>query len=309
MDRKRKPLILLMLSLCLNLFSTGQMDSPSEISRLPNEIEPFSFTDSRGVSRVFQEYPRKVVSLGPNMTETIFALDRGDLLIGRTDFCDFPEEVSLIPSVGNLIEPNMETIVNLDPDLIIASTHVSLEVLEKLESFGIPTVMIYGEENFDGMKSVISGCATLLNAEEEGTALLQDISTRLEAVGQRVSQMRYHPSCYYALGFGDGGDWTAGGSTFINELLSLAGGKNIAADQSGWSYSKELLVSKQPEIIILNRGLKKEFLSLPVYDGLKASLNDRVFEIDENILVRQGPRQITALEELTLIMESALDQP
>ncbi|MDC7232660.1 MAG: ABC transporter substrate-binding protein, partial [Spirochaetales bacterium] len=126
-----------------------------------------------------------------------------------------------------------------------------------------------------------------------------------EAVAASVSAMNRTPSCYYALGFGDGGDWTSGGGTFIGELLTMAGGRNIAQDVEGWSYSKELLVAEQPRIILVNRGMKEQFLSLPVYKDLEASVKGMVFEIDENSIVRQGPRQIDALEEIHRIMETA----
>ncbi len=299
--------------MALPLSAAGQKDNISSPQTQPDQEEAdnrsFSFTDSRGISRLYQEHPGTVISLGPNITETIFALERGNLLIGRTDFCDYPPEVKEITSIGSLMEPNMETIVNLNPDLVIASTHVSPEVLEKLESYGIPTVLVYGEESFQGMEDVISGCAILLDAELKGNEILADIRKRLKAVIESVEQNESPSRCYYALGFGAGGDWTAGGSTFIGELMTLAGGENIAFEQEGWSYSKEWLVEKQPEVIILNRGMKKEFLSLPIYKDLEASRNNRVFEIDENILVRQGPRQIEALEELASIMVSGLDQP
>ena len=87
----------------------------------------------------------------------------------------------------------------------------------------------------------------------------------------------------------------------------MAGAKNIAEDQDGWSYSKELIVEQQPRVILLNKGMKELFLSLPVYRDLDASLGGRVYEINEDALVRQGPRQIEALEELHKIVELNLD--
>lgn len=313
MDGKINSIVSVLFIFALSLISTPLFASGSQeqsdasqtsgTAQSSTSDESFSFTDSRGVTVKLESVPRRIISLGPNITETIYALNREDLLIGRTDFCDYPEQVSKITSVGGLQDPSLETIVSLNPDLIIGSTHVDPEVLKKLESYSIPSVLIYGEESFDGMEELIKGCAQLLNAQVQGRALLDDIQKRRAAVKSSVSAMNKNPSCYYALGFGDGGDWTSGGNTFISELLGLAGASNIAEDQEGWSYSKELLVANQPQVILLNKGMKAEFLRLPVYKDLDASLAGQVYEIDEDILVRQGPRQIDALEEIHRIMD------
>lgn len=311
MDRKLNSILPVLSFFLFSLFTTPLFASgssedvltPDESVQRNESAQTFSFTDSRGITVELDSRPLRIISLGPNITETIYALGKEQLLVGRTDFCDYPSQVSEISSIGGLMDPSLETIVALNPDLVIGSTHVDPEVLKKLESYSIPSALIYGEESFEGMEEVIRGCARLLDAEAEGNVLLDDIQKRRAAVKSSVDAMDRNPSCYYALGFGDGGDWTSGGNTFISEVLTMAGGSNIAEDQDGWSYSRELLVAKQPDLIIVNRGLKDEFLTLPIYKDLTAAQRGHVFEIDENILVRQGPRQIEALEEIHKIME------
>ncbi|MDC7233363.1 MAG: helical backbone metal receptor, partial [Spirochaetales bacterium] len=191
MDHKQTSIlslfVLALFCLAAPLWATGQSEAPSdEQAAAPSDTvvvqEPVRFTDSRGVTVELPETPRRIISLGPNITETVFALNKGDLLVGRTDWCDYPAEVSGIASVGGLQDPNLEALVALNPDLVIASTHVDPEVLSKLESFSIPAVLIYGEESFEGMEDVISGCAALLGAEDRGKELLKDIRSRREAV-------------------------------------------------------------------------------------------------------------------------------
>lgn len=305
MGQKINSIVSIFFIFALSLFTTPLFASGSQEQTPPADesAQTFSFTDSRGITIELEAKPLRIISLGPNITETIYALGKEQLLVGRTDFCDYPAEVSKISSVGGLQDPSLETIVSLNPDLVIGSTHVDPEVLKKLESYSIPSALIYGEESFEGMEEVISGCAQLLDAESEGKALLDDIHSRKAALEASVAAMDKNPSCYYALGFGDGGDWTSGGNTFISELLGMSGGSNIAEDQEGWSYSKELLVARQPQLILVNKGMKNDFLTLPVYKDLVAAQNGHVFEIDENILVRQGPRQIDALEQIHRIME------
>ncbi|MGI6119405.1 MAG: helical backbone metal receptor, partial [Desulfosporosinus sp.] len=115
-----------------------------------NSIFPMTITDSYERRVVIEKEPLKIISLAPNITETIFALERGNQLVGRTDYCDYPDEAAKIESVGSLETPSIEKIVILKPDLVIASTHFSKDVLKKLEELGITTIVLYGEESFDG---------------------------------------------------------------------------------------------------------------------------------------------------------------
>ena len=279
-------------------FASGMSDSP--------RAGGISLSDSKGRNVTLQAYPEKVISLGPNITETIFALGKGSLLVGRTDWCDYPAEAGKIPSIGTLQEPNIEVLISMEPDLVIASTHVSEETVKAMEQVGVPIALLYGEEDFSGLADVIGGCGILLGAEEEAEVLLEDINRRIAVVEENVSSWSRHPRVYYALGFGDGGDWTAGAGTFMDSLISMAGGENIVT-QEGWSYSKEMLVEENPELILMSLGRKNDFLALPIYRDLRASREGEIYEIDENLLVRQGPRLIDGLELLTRIFKENLE--
>lgn len=304
LDRIHFLLILFVVTFINPVFSSGNQETSREVSTA--SIASITVMDSRGEEIVLSDYPERVISLGPNITETVYALHKEDLLIGRTDFCDYPDQVLSVESVGSLQEPNIETIVDLNPDLILASTHVSDDAIKALSGFGIPVAMLYGAEDFSGLKDVISGCGTLLGAQAEADKLLADIELRKEKILSLVEKKRGRPRVYYALGFGDSGDWTAGAGTFINSMMQMAGGENIVS-QEGWSYSKEMLVENDPEIIILGSGQKESFLSLPLYKDLTASINGRVYEIDENLIVRQGPRLIDGLEILSAIFEGTFE--
>jgi len=301
LDRTLTSLLVLLLALSAPVFSSGQAEIQNSS---PDKI---SLTDSRGQEILLTDYPKRVISLGPNLTETIFALGKGGLLVGRTDYGDYPAQVKSIPTVGSLQEPNIETIINLEPDLALASTHVSEETIQTLEEAGIKVALLYGPNNFSGLSDVINGCGTLLDARQEADQLMADINRRLKIVTKEVDRRTYRPRVYYALGFGDGGDWTSGAGTFISTMIEMAGGENIVK-QKGWSYSKELLVEADPDIIIMAQGKKETFLSLPIYKDLKASLNGRIYEIDENILVRQGPRLIDGLETLSALLKRSHEE-
>jgi len=259
---------------------------------------PVILEDSRGQAVTVTAQPQRVISLGPNMTEIIYALGRGDSLAGRTDWCDHPAEAAAVPSVGSLQEPSVESILTLRPDLVLASTHAPLELMKLMEEAGVATAGFIGHETYEGVYDVILKTGRVLGAQAEAEALVASMKDRAARVADGASRMATRPRVYFVVGFAEGGDWTATGDTFIHQMITLAGGDNIAADASGWSYSLERLIQEDPDMILMNRGMKDAFISTPLYRDLRAVKEGNVFEVDENIIVRQGPRLIDGLELL-----------
>ncbi len=296
----KRILTLLFLVIPYLLFSGG-IQEPDEAVLSSVETEPaftIQITDSAGKILTLNKPVSRLISLGPNITETVFALGRGELLVGRTDWCDFPPEVVELPGVGDIQGPSTETILSLAPDLVIASSHAPMEELKHLDNAGINTAIFYGPEDFTGAFDVIRGTAALLDARDEGDIIINDMVDRAGQIEENVALLDSRPSVYYVVGFGEGGDWTAGGDTFIHQIITMAGGDNVAGDMTGWSYSLEELVLKDPEIIIIAEGLKDSFSQTPVYSELTAVKDEHVYEVDQNVIVRQGPRLIDGLETL-----------
>ncbi len=260
-------------------------------------------TDSYGRRVDFPEDPRRLISLGPNMTEIIFALGRGSDLQGRTDWCNYPAETANIPSVGSLLEPNIETLAAMEPDLVLASTHFQKASLELMEKLNIPVLVLYGESSFNGVYSTISLAAEALGVEQAGKNLIAEMQERVRTVTARVKD-KPEPSVYYAISYGDTGDYTAGGDTFINQLIGLAGGRNSAADLKGWAYSIEMVMQNDPDIIICpdTPGFAEGLKEAPGYKYLRAVKEGRVFTIDPDLIDRQGPRLAEGLEALARIL-------
>src|SRR5690606_33487311 len=130
---------------------------------------------------------------------------------------DYPEEVADVESIGGLMDPNIERIVELEPDIVIAAAHFQKETLEKLEEAGIKVVILYGEESFEGAYFAIEQVGKVINAQKEAEQIVADMKATVEEVVQKV-EGRERPSVYYVVGFGEWGDYTAGGDTFIGQL-------------------------------------------------------------------------------------------
>lgn len=263
---------------------------------------PLTITDSNNKSITIDKEPTKVVSVGPNITETIYAVGMGSKLVGRTDYCDFPEEAKKVQSIGTLKTPNIEKVTELKPDIVIASTHFKPEVEKKLEEVGIKVVVLYGEQSFDGVYKIIEDTGKLLNAPDKASQVIKNMKEKVSSVEEKVKG-KDKPSTYYVVGYGKD-QFTAGGDTFIGKMIEMAGGKNSADDVKGWSYSLEKLVEKNPQVMVCSKynETKKGIEGTNGYKDLIAVKEGKLFEIDNNLLDRQGPRLADGLVELAKII-------
>lgn len=263
---------------------------------------PLTIKDSNGDEVTIDKEPSKVVSLGPNITETIFAIGAGSKLVGRTDFCDYPEEAKKVQAVGNLSDPSIEKIAELKPDLVFASTHVKPEVEKKLKELGIKVVYLYSEESFDGVYKTIGDMGKLLNAQQGSDKVVADMKAKVAMVQDKVKGLN-KPTLYYVVGYGKS-QFTAGKDTFIGKIIEMAGAKNAADDVTGWNYSLEKLVEKNPDMLVCSKYFdsKKGIQAAEGYKDLKAVKDGKLYEIDNNMLDRQGPRLADGLYELAKIV-------
>ncbi len=292
-------MLLLIIIITLSLFSAGVQETVL--------VSPTTYVDSRGASIPVMNNVSRIVSLSPNVSETIAALGGVNLLVGRTDYCTYPAEIASVETIGDLMSPSVEKIVSLNPELVIVSNLGQKEVVEALENAGIVVAYINKTQSMEGTFSLIEDIALLIGKEKEATLLVNEMKTEIENVKNRVASMR-SISVYYVAGFGQWGDFTATGDTFIHEMLEIAGGDNIAKDATNWTFSIEELLIKNPEIIILPPlwnstflETKEAFISYDSYKQLDAVKQNKIFDIDSDILNRQGPRSahgVTLLSEI-----------
>ena len=261
-----------------------------EQSRQPQTTD--TVTDDYGRTVVVPTQPQRVVSLSPAVTEIIYALGAQDILVGRTDFCEYPEEAASIPSIGGISNLNIESILSLQPDLVISGSMVGKKVTDQMDAMGTPMVCVIEKPHFDALYDNITAIGHLVGKEREAdslNALLRDRASQLPTTNYPL------PTVYYVVGFGPSGNFTAGGNTFINDIIRMAGGRNIAEDIDGWSYSLEALVQEDPDYIIVRREDSAAFCSMKPYNTLTAVKNGHVIGIVSGTLDLQVPRNIDAI--------------
>lgn len=301
-----KRMVSVILLFALILGSAGcavdEGDKPRNGQVVDEVVYPLTVVDSEGREVRIEKEPERVIAIGPNITETIYALGEQDKMVGRTDYCDYPEEVKQIDSVGGLRAPNVEKIVALEPDLVMGSTHFKAEVVQKLEALNVKVLVLYEKENFEGVYATIGKVGRVLNAKEKADEVVSEMRQKVREVRNKVTG-RESPRVYYVVGFGEQ-NFTAGKDTFIGQLIETAGGKNAADDVEGWQYSLERLVEKNPDMLICSKyyDAKEGIRNANGYKDLDAVKNNQLYEIDNNLLDRQGPRLADGLTELAKII-------
>lgn len=252
----------------------------------------------------------KVISLAPNVTEIICALDAEDCLVARTDYCNYPTSVLSVQSIGDMYNPNIEMIIALQPDAVIASSIVSPDFVEKLNNAGIKTYQFFHEyEGLDGTFTLISEIGSVIGKEAEAETLINSLKTSKQAVIDKVSTLTEKKKCIMMITWGEWGDYAATEDTFLYNLLETAGGINITGDAHYWAISKELLFAENPDVIFITDtsnaisvDIDKAFKTTAPYCDLKASINDNVYVLDTDSTTRQSVRLFDVLEQVSRLM-------
>ena len=275
------------------------------------QFQPGTYTDDMGRTVTIDEVPQRIVSHVPNITETLFALGLGEKIVGVSDYCDYPEEAGLKPSVGNYYNPSIENIVSLDPDLVLTDGHS--ESIKQLDSLGI-TYIVIDPKDFDGIFKDIELVGKVTGTEREASKLIEDMQDSISRVLTLV-EAAPRVRVFYVI---DATDltlpWTGGPGSFIDTLITMAGGENVAARALGaWvQLSIEEVVSSDPEVIILPAKHGTAFTSPeelrghPAWRGITAVKQGSIYIIDGDLVDRPAPRIVQGLEEISRIIHPEL---
>lgn len=248
--------------------------------------------------------PQKVVSLAPSVTETVFALGFGKRLVGVTDHCDYPAEARQLPRIGGFMSPSLESIVAKRPDLVVGVSSATDPVKAKeMERLGLKVTLISLASLHDILNSIKS-VARLLGSPEAGERLVHKITLQFDEVKRRVAPA---PRRSTLLAVGLRPLVVVGGKNFIDELITLAGGENIAgkAAQPWLNLPDEYVVAKAPQVII-EAGMGSERGESAKHWGdlksIPAVKEGRVYAYPSDKILRPGPRIGEGLEEIARLV-------
>ena len=264
---------------------------------------PLMLTDKYDNEVVIEGVPETIISMSPELTEIIYALDSGDKIVGRSSYCNYPEAVLDITDFGTLFDLNIESIVAAQPDLIFLSSMASEELVQTLMDQELSVVTIDKDGTLEGTYAYMEIVAEILDKEMEAEVLIEEIKETISDVQTAIEGLET-PTTYYVVYAGDGYDSTATGDTFIHGMLGLAGADNVAKEGTNWSYSVETLVEQDPYYVICGSGeeTKTRIQGLEGYRELTAIQEGRLFQVNEDIFSRQGPRIGEAVKTIAKII-------
>ena len=181
--------------------------------------------------------------------------------------------------------------------------------MDKLREMGIKLAFLNEQESFEGTFAAIDKVGKLVNREAEATDIVVGMQNKIDDTVEAVEALgkTEKPKVYYMVGYGQQ-DFTAGGDTFIGEIINLAGGDNIAQNIQGWAISREQILESQPDIIIIpnDTATLEELQQTEFYKDLDAVKSGKVYEINGDIISRQGPRIVDALVDIAKIINPEL---
>jgi iron complex transport system substrate-binding protein len=261
-----------------------------------------TLVDPAGRSIEVPSDPRRVVSLAPSVTEIIFALGQQARLQGVSRFSDFPPAADKFPKVGSYIHLDVERIVALQPDLCIGIKDGNpLVVVEQLEMLGIPVFAVNPVDLETAMQS-IDAIGDLLKASAQARNIVSDMRRRIRNVAQATARVSHKPRVFVQIGVSP--IVSVGDGTFINELITTAGGTNVAAGPNPYPrFSVEQVIALAPEILVISsmaratvfEEVKAQWMQWPAIPAVR---NQAVFIAPTNIFDRPTPRLVDGLEQM-----------
>jgi iron complex transport system substrate-binding protein len=251
---------------------------------------PLTVTDASGKEIVFTEAPQRIVSLSPSETEVLFALGLDDRIVGVTDYCNYPEAALDKPKVGGL-QGNIEAIMALEPDLVIGGLSLNKDTLQYLEKQGLRVFQVEPksiDEAIDRILTLGVITDTLERAEQVAAQMNEERQIVLDAVQDLTPEEKKRVYLEFSPGY------TVGKGVFMDELITLAGGINVAGDQEGWiQISEEKIIEADPEVIIYTEGpgnLQDIILQRSGWENITAIREGRLHSVNDDLISRPGPR-------------------
>jgi len=253
--------------------------------------------DDRGQTISLAGPPRRIVSLYGGLTETLTALGAGDRIAARIQGDETPKN---IPTVGTHLQPNVEMILALKPDLVVqGGVPKGMPALKRLEAEGVPVAM-FAPRDFPGLFSMIQRLGVLTGRAEAAAALNRGMEAQLQEVARRVANLK-PPRVFFEVRYHN--LLAAGRGSMVNDIINRAGGVNIIeSNQKLAPFGLEALIQAQPEVYIIQQGpmnrSPEDIYSRPYFQELRAVKDRRVLVVEESLFSRPGPRSAEAVELL-----------
>ncbi|MBD0380068.1 ABC transporter substrate-binding protein [Paenibacillus sedimenti] len=266
---------------------------------------PLKIKDATGKEFTFEKAPDRIVSVSPAETEGLFALGLDDKIVGVSDFDDYPEAAKSKPKMGGITKPNQEALIAANASVVIAGVSMKADTVEKLRTMNI-NVFKVEPKTLDDAIADIQTFGLITDRQELAEKVVAKMKADRQKVVDAVKDVKPEQKKKVYIEFSPG--WTVGSGEFMDELIKLAGGVNVAGDTKGWhQISEEKIIQQNPNVILYAKGFVDDKSKKPLdeiirarsgWDQIDAVKNKKVIGIDHNLLSRPGPRMTEGLLEM-----------
>jgi len=266
----------------------------------PTWASPVSATDVRGKRITLPAPPRRIVSLAPSITEILFALNLDGRIVADTTYCTYPPQARSLPHIGDY-RTSLEKVVAQRPDLVVASLSANHQAVEGLERLGVKVFAVDPKTVAETMDAILQ-IGKITGAEAQARRVVQTMEARISAVKRRVARAKRHPKVLIVLQAQP--LWVAGSSNFMDDVVTLAGGINVARDAGpGFkTYSMERVVVDRPDVILASKEDAARLLATPSLASVPAVRRHALYTIDPDLLARPGPRLVLGVEAVARLL-------
>ncbi|WP_426253721.1 ABC transporter substrate-binding protein [Paenibacillus pabuli] len=283
--------------------TTPQQPAQEQTADLKTQY-PITVTDATGESFTFDKAPAKIVSVSPAETESLFALGLDEQIVGVSDYDDYPEAATKKPKMGGITKPNEESIIAAEADIVFTGISMSEESVKKLRDLGI-TIFKTNPKSVDDVMTNIETFGKITDHQEKAQEIITQMKQDVSDVTEAVKAVKPEEKKKVYVEFSPG--WTVGKGEFMDELITLAGGTNIASDKDGWyEINEENVIASNPDVILYandvidenSKTLDQIIKARSGWDQITAVKNDAIIGLDANLLSRPGPRVTQGLVEV-----------
>lgn len=268
-------------------------------------VYPFKVKDATGQEFTFDKAPARIVSVSPSETEMLFALGLGDKVVGVSDYDDYPAEATKKPKMGSIIKPNEEALIAANADIVLSGVSLPVPAVEKLRSLKVAVFKVEPKTIEDVMNN-ITMFGQMFDKQEQAEKLVASMKADRQKVVEAVKNVKPEQKKRVFIEFSPG--WTVGKGEFMDELITLSGGVNVASDVKGFAkMDEEKVITENPQVILYPNNLidekSKKSLDQIIkerssWSGIDAIKNNKIVGLDQNLISRPGPRITQALLEV-----------
>ncbi|MCG2714083.1 MAG: helical backbone metal receptor [Candidatus Omnitrophica bacterium] len=250
-----------------------------------------------------ENYPKRIISLGPSITKALYLLGVQDELIADTIYCIDPPEAKKKEKIGTVVEVNIEKVFNLKPDLVLATSLTNPKAKEKLKNLGVKVITFTTLKDFNDICKQFLELGRLIGKEDEAREIVKSAENKIVLIKEKINGL-HKPKVFVQMGTRP--LFAATGRSFINDYIEFSGGINIAKDAREGIYSREQILKENPDVIIITTmgmAADEEKKIWRKYGTLSAAISGRIYVLDTEEVTSPTPQSfVTTLKDFVCIL-------